>query len=246
MIPFFGHVGSIATIKPLDVDAFAAHLTPKVESASVNRCLTILKTMLKSAVRWGFLEKSPAEKAEKLREKPATIKTLTEEESRQLLMVTTGTHKGIYTCALYTGMRRGEIFALTWEQIDLEAGWITVDRSTEGTTKSGKIRYIPIAPELKIILQDQKKTGPLVFPSPHGTPYQRIKETFTRHLERAGIKKVIPFHGLRHTFATLFYKKTRDIIALKEILGHSDIKTTLIYATINKDTLKGHMERMRF
>lgn len=110
--------------------------------------------------------------------------------------------------ALYTGMRRGELFGLRWQDVRFEVGQIDVMRSYLLAPKSGKSRHLPINPELGRILREWKKRCPqtaedLVFPV-HGHMGRRDDELGLRHVyAQAGFRVPrAPWHCLRHTFAS--------------------------------------------
>ena len=133
--------------------------------------------------------------------------------------------KPIVICALQTGMRRGEIFNLKWENIDFELGYIELLK-----TKTGKARKIPISTSLREVLENIKPISEYVFINPQtNKPYTDIHNSFGTVLEKANIQS-FRFHDLRHTVATRLVEKGIDLVVVKEILGHSKIDTTMRYA----------------
>lgn len=140
--------------------------------------------------------------------------------------------------AIYTGMRRGEILALQWEDIDFERKLIHVKRSTvfehnrpvlKGTKSSAGVRDIPLDAELTTILNESSERNGFIIRN-RLEPGIPITETeFKRMFNR--IQKTINLHGatlhvFRHTYATL-RKPQCDIKTLQTIMGHSDIKVTM-------------------
>lgn len=131
--------------------------------------------------------------------------------------------------------------ALTWDSINWITQKITVDKNYThgglGTPKTGKIRVIDMSNELAKVLKEWRLACPhselnLVFPNFNGN-YQSAnnlaKRRFLPALNRAGIDK-IRFHDLRHTSATRMVGAGVPITMVKDILGHSDIHTTMRYA----------------
>ena len=104
--------------------------------------------------------------------------------------------------ALFTGLRRGELFNLKWENVDRKNGWIYLSG-----TKSGKDSYLPISDEALKILNEAKKHSPspdcpYVFPNRLGNKRTTISKIWNRIKKRAKIDKEFRFHGLRHTYAS--------------------------------------------
>jgi integrase len=140
--------------------------------------------------------------------------------------------------ALTTGMRIAEIFALTWSDVLTREGLLAVRSKLKG----GKIRYVPMAPELAMEIQRFPAVigEDRIFPPKRGAKgeRQRVEGSFETILELAGIRE-FRFHDLRHTFASWFMMNGGDLYELAKILGHSNIKMTERYAKL----AKGHIAR---
>jgi len=138
--------------------------------------------------------------------------------------------KPLVLLALNTGLRRGELFALTRENVDMPRALLTVKGET---AKSGKTRHIPLNAEALAALaawRDSKPTAQgLVFPGQDGGRLTDTKTAFNRLLEKAGVEK-FRFHDLRHHFASRLVMAGVDLNTVRELLGHGDIKMTLRYA----------------
>lgn len=204
--------------------------------ASVNRDMAILGHLLSKAVEWGMLEVSPLKKEKRLmfKENNHRLRFLSEAEIEALLKVCCTHLKAIVEVALLTGMRRGELLGLKWEQI--QNGFIYL---TE--TKSGKARQIPINDRLaavfrEIRLSNQLKS-PYVFCDSQGRRFYEVKRSFTSACRRAGIED-FRFHDLRHTFASRLVMRGASLKAVQELLGHADLKMTMRYAHLSHEHLK--------
>ena len=129
--------------------------------------------------------------------------------------------------ALNTGMRKGKILKLKWDQVDLKHGFILLD-----ITKNGERREVPINETLKGVLQGIARhinASNVFYDSKTGSPYKDVKRSFKTAIRRAKIHD-FKFHDLRHTFESHLVMAGIDITTVKELLGHKDIKMTLRYA----------------
>jgi integrase len=101
------------------VERYKAKRKTEVSPATFNRELAFMKTMFSKAVEWGRLESNPLQNVKKLKENNGRMRILKPEEMKRLLDVANGHLKPILTVALNTGMRRGEILNLKWENVNL-------------------------------------------------------------------------------------------------------------------------------
>lgn len=140
--------------------------------------------------------------------------------------------------AIFTGLRIGELCALTWE--DITDNTITVNKTVQRIQKNGYTeiiilppktlssnRIIPIPKELLLLLKSKRNLGNVLVQD-NGKPVEPrlLQMKFKKYTAECGIEN-INFHALRHSFATRCVELGFDIKTLSEILGHSDVKTTL-------------------
>jgi integrase len=139
----------------------------------------------------------------------------------------------IVLIALTTGMRIAEIFGLAWSDLRYGEGLIAVRSKLKG----GKIRYVPMTPELAAELRKYPVVigEEVLFPAKQGAKgcRQRIEHSFETILTLAGIEE-FRFHDLRHTFASWYMMNGGDLYELAKILGHSNIRMTERYAKLGK------------
>lgn len=165
----------------------------------------------------------------------------------------------LYTTAIYTGMREGELAGLHWDDIDLERRLITVQRSFDGPTKAEDVRYVPILDPLLPVLKAWRLRcpGTVVFPNRDGgmqlSAARIFQEVLHRVLDAAGFKPLdrngkkrpyVTFHGLRHTFASHWVMRGGDLFKLQKILGHKSIQMTQRYAHLAPDAFAGDYGRL--
>ncbi len=197
--------------------------------ASVNRVLACLKHMILKAVDWNMASEEKLKQVRKvkfLKENNKRLRFLTVEECQRLIECCHKNLKSIVTIALNTGMRRGEILGLKWEQVDLRHGFILLDIS-----KNGERREIPINTTLEYLFKEipHSVESEYVFTGKPGKSLTDIKKGFHTALRKAGIHD-FRFHDLRHTFASQLVMAGIDLTSVKELLGHKDITMTLRYS----------------
>jgi len=234
----------LSDIQPQDVDDYKASRLREVAPATVNRELEVLRHLFHLAERWNkFFGKNPASRAGLLPLNNHKERILSLDEEKRLLNACDPYMRNIIITALYTGMRKGEVISLKWENVDLDNGIITIDQTN---AKSKKARRIPINSVIRRLLLEQrlKSAGnDYVFLSSKGSPYLRqdsLNRAFTLALQKADIKG-LRFHDLRHTAATRMIESGFSIVAVKEILGHASLDMTMRYAHPN-ESLRSALE----
>lgn len=149
-------------------------------------------------------------------------------------------HKAILFTAYSAGLRVSEIISLQWKHIDRNRGQILIEQA-----KGKKDRYVVLSPILEDVLisyyrKSKIKPEKYVFESQApGMPYsaRSAQAVFQQAKEKAGIKKEIGFHSLRHSFATHLLEKGTDVRYIQDLLGHFSIKTTTRYLHVAKEKL---------
>ena len=138
--------------------------------------------------------------------------------------------------ALYTGMRRGELFKLTWADVDFERGFILIR-----DPKGGKSQSIPLNGEARRLLEGHESTdSKYVFPGEQGGQRVSARKATQRIRERAGLPKDFrPLHGLRHTYASMLASSGKvDIYTLQKLMTHKTPVMTQRYAHLRDDALR--------
>lgn len=226
--PFFGS-RRLSEITPLMIEEFRLkRLADGLKKCSVNREVSCLRKILNVAIAWGFAIDNPARKVKFFSEKEnIRERVLSEDEEPRLLGACPSSLKPIILVALHTGMRKGEIFAARWEDVDLSRRELRIPRS-----KSGKMRTLPINSVLLEAFHELRRTNDgsqYVFPNPEtGRPYVDVKRSFHSACKVAGIRD-FRFHDLRHSFATRLVRKGTDLAIVKELMGHASLVTTQRY-----------------
>lgn len=217
----------IADLAGSDIIAYRAKRKGEgVGNASVNRELTLLRAALTMA-RDHYGQQVPRIlwKGLFLPEPPGRTRFLSREEYDRLMAACDDELRLIVLIAVHTGLRRANIEALAWEQIDMGA------RAARFVTKGGKAHVVrlsaPVLAALGTTPPDDRK-GPL-FTAPNR------RKRWERALRTAGLAD-FRFHDLRHTFASWARIAGADIAAIKDALGHESVAMTMRYAHITPET----------
>nr|WP_325254064.1 site-specific integrase [uncultured Oscillibacter sp.] len=207
-----------------------------------SKVLIHLRSIFTVAVENGLIAKSPVSSMLKAGGKRAEEKTaLTPEESSLLLeQVKDIRARTFLLIALHTGMRRGEIFGLMWEDIDFQEKTIHVRHnaiikekatiiSDDLKTKAGR-RDIPMSEELALWLEEQKRKAhsKFVFTMKDGKPMtQSSYKSMWRHISAELPDTHISAHILRHTYITRMFEAGLDIKEIQYLAGHSTVDMRL-------------------
>lgn len=260
ILPTLGRLPA-SQIKRADVARARDALSRSRSAGTVCNTVDRLSVVFSWAVREGLVPSNPCHGVERPRQEPS-LDFLGREEVQRLIeaardrATTLSGHKlyvGIML-AVHTGLRKGELLGLRWKDLDLGTCRLTVARSYRGTPKSGKARHLRIPSELVPLLTEWRAVCPL---SPFDTVIPEGKSLGSASRNRmlglrelmsaVGLREVRhPWHQLRHSFASHFVMSGGNLLALQKILGHSDLKMTLIYAHLAPDFLGQEMERVSF
>lgn len=192
------------------------------------------RTALNEAVREGLIDKNPwnrLETIEKIKKPESKREYLTIDEIRSMIATDcpNGLVKRAYLFSCFTGLRISDVRNLKWGDIYHENGQAFVSVVMKKTTKP---LYIPLSgqalkwmPEKGESTSDDYVFGNLV-------NYGNVNENLKKWAEAAGIRKHISYHTSRHSFATMMLTLGADLYTTSKLLGHSNVKTTQIYAKI--------------
>lgn len=242
LIPYFGNK-YIEQINSYDVEKFKNYLLNDYELSpkSINNRLSTLSRCLKSAIEWEMMSKMPIIKLLKVPQQKFDF--LTTKESEILINASNGNWSNMILLALQSGLRFGEIIALRWEDINFDEEILTVNknivRGVEVSPKSNKIRVVPLTSKVINMLKEREKSCEYIFHDENNNPlkYGNCLRHLHKICKETGLRQV-GWHILRHSFASNLASKNNSIVAIKELLGHSDIRTTMRYSHINIPILK--------
>lgn len=203
-------------------------------NATYNRMLSTLKGMFSRAYEFGYIERNNVRDVKLLQVSSSKIRYLDDYETKRffdnLPNLKSIIAQNIIKIAYYTGMRKGEILSLSFDDIDYQANQIALKSSN---TKSNKTRSIPIHKEvMKVIKSINRESGLLFISEVTGKKYDNIDRSWKQLMKLSEIKN-FRFHDLRHNFCSMLVMKDVPIYHVAQLAGHADVKTTQIYAHLS-------------
>lgn len=258
-----------AELRPSDLTRLRAALGRKCAEGSIVLTIAYLKTCLAWAVRERLVPAHPLRGRESATKAVATAAAFLSTEQVRLLLTAAeqraaqgglparGLRAAVHF-ALHTGVRKGELCGLRWRDLDLDTRRLTIARSFKAVPKSGQPRHLRLPAAVIPILAQWQKECPrtaegLVFPRRSRQGDWRMAHNATCMLglpsliAMAGLHPLArPWHTLRHTFASHYVMSGGNLLALQQVLGHADVKRTLIYAHLAPSFLAEEMDRIKF
>ena len=234
---------------------YAGKMKAGLSSTTVRHHHTLLHRAFKQACQWGVMSRNPADMVSPPANRRLEMHTLTEVQVNEVLAkATTDTYHCLFYLDMQTGLRRGELLALRWTDIDLDFAEMSVTRSAV-QCPGGKVIYkapktkksrrtVALSPQTCIVLRqylanqtairarlDKNAKWPkdaLIFAQLNGDPLKgnTVWKAWNTMLKRMGITG-IRFHDIRHTMATAMLRAGVHPKIVQERLGHSSIATTL-------------------
>ena len=203
--------------------------------ASINNYVRHARAVLNKAVEWAYVERNPLSATKELPSEKKPPRFLQHREiSRFLSKVTDIDLRRLIVAYLATGRRRSELLGLRWEDVNLENGRYFVRRAKNHLSK-----WYPINSMFRAVLLSTGTREGRVFK--RWSHPDTISHYVKRVLRSAGHGHM-RLHDLRHTFASLQVMQGRDLRTVQELLGHTEFKTTEIYAHVADDHLAEAVE----
>jgi integrase len=257
-----GRLASNITTK--DVEDFKAHLAETLTTArtrrfsneettkprerrplavaTVNHHLKLLRAIYNRAIRAGRITYNPVAAVKLYAEHNARNRCLSIEEEARLIEALPGRLRPLVVVALNTGMRRGELQALRWSDVDAAAGTIRIRRD-----KAGEGRWVVLNSAARDALasakRDQRILSPYVFSSPEGKLLHNFERQWKPALEAAKIPD-FRFHDCRHTFASRLAMLGTDLYTVQRAGGWKTQVMVQRYAHLSPDHIKAAVERL--
>ncbi len=236
LLPSLGRL-RLDAITELTIEGFKTErLKTGLNKKTINNQLGVLRTALRVAVDWRMLERAPRVKLFAVPKDTASFLDFDEAERLIEASRKEGQWHSAIVVALNTGLRLGELLALEWDDCDLVAGVLNVQRSDwqghVGSPKSGRSRAVPLNERTSSALKQNKHLrGRLVWCNDDGTALSddQMRSALARTRKRAGLRH-FGWHALRHTFASHLVMRGVPLKAVQELLGHATMEMTMRYA----------------
>jgi integrase len=238
LLPTFGSM-PLESITPDTIDAWLARTAGSVSSR--RKSLVLLHGIFRRARKvWGLRVNPVADVEKPPLARSGDIEVFSPEEVWALVRAAGAELDGaLYLTAAFTGLRMGELLALRWRDVDFAGSTVRVRASfyngNLSTPKSGKVRAVPLAPDVATALAQLGRRenwvgdDDLVFAGEGGDHLDAsaLRRRYKTALAAASLRR-LRFHDLRHTFGTRMIAKA-DIRRVQEWMGHADIQTTMRY-----------------
>ena len=244
---FFGKKKETSLISARDIELYKSNRSRKVAAQTVNHELRCIRAYFNCLIRWKLLEANPCAGVKDIRVNQTIPPYLSKDELRKLLDHTEGTQlHDIVLFGAMTGMRRGEIMGLRWNDLNFEQGTILVRSSQLHQTKAGKIRLVPMNSAVRALLEGLSRPTPYVFPGERGGMNNGnfVRARFKKAVRDCGLDPRLHFHSLRHTFASLLVRDGISLYHVQKLLGHSSARITEIYAHLGGVEFAQSVERL--
>jgi len=251
LLSFFGGGDrKLCSISPYDLEEFKRRRKEKPtrsgkprSDVAVNRELQMLRHMFGKAVEWGMMADSPFGRFKKsilFEERNDRCRYLTEDEIKRLLPACPSYLERIVRGAMLTGLRKGDLLGLKWNQIDFERKILCFSEQKKGGKRGAKV----LNTNFLALLGEIPRNGcDYIFTGPNGKPLKDVKRAFKTALKKAGIED-FHFHDLRHTSASYLVMRGASMKAVQVHLGHTSLAMTERYAHLSPDFLRSEVERL--
>jgi len=223
----------------LDVDRLRVKLTKTFQPQTVKHVLALMKRIIHFGAK-RQLCRELSFPMDTIKVDNQTTEDLTTDQLQSLLKAISESidieAAHIMLMALFTGMRRGELFKLQWKDIDFERGFITIGHDPKG----GVSQKIPLNDEARSVLKSHPRTAANVFVRGDGKPFTDISRRVNPIKKAAGIGADFrTLHGLRHVYASMLASSGQvDMYTLQKLLTHKSPIMTQRYAHLRDDTLR--------
>ena len=246
LLTFKPNIEFLDEITPAVLDECAIVLKSKIKgplAPGLNRAVRAIKTAMRQAEFWDLIVPQNWRKVSKFKESKGRIEYHTPQEIKQILKIFNADWQLVVLLGCRAGLRRGEIAALTWADVDFKNSQIYV-----APNKTEKFRFVPMATDLRVALlaakQREKKECKFVVNVGESRESQYVLSAYYLKTTKDKFDFKCGLHKLRHTFASHLVQAGVDLYRVSKLLGHSSIKMTEIYAHLAPADLKAAVKQL--
>ena len=230
----------LAKITPAQIEDVKLRRAQEVAHSTVDKDLAVLKAFFNWCMLRNLAASNPVRRVRFFNEDNSRLRYLTEDEYSRLLQAAKKIETSPFLAekiilSVHTGLRRGSLFHLRWDQVDFLSRVLRIPR-----TKSGRPHALPlnatVLTTLQALYSQRIPDCPYTFAHPTGRnarePVKDVKNAFRTALDAAGIKD-FTWHDLRHTFASWLIMKGASLRSVAELLGHRGLRMVMRYAHLS-------------
>jgi len=215
---------------------------------SVNVELNMLRAAMSTAKRWQLIESNPFLECSLCPVEQRGPSFFSAQDFEKLLAsISARWLRDIVLFAVFTGMRRGEILALRWSDVDLSSRLVRVQSSATFKTKAGKMRTVPLSEAALAVCRSREglSTSEFVFTKKDApVDCHWLSHAFRKSVVRAGLLPGLHFHSLRHTFASWLVQSRATLYQVQALLGHSTSSVTEVYSHLQPEQMHDTVNRI--
>jgi integrase len=248
---FREHAGDmlLSAITARQIDAYKATRLGKVKAVSVNIEIRTLRAAFSTAKRWKLITENPCTGVSSIPIPEESPTFLTSSDFEKLLaVIREGWFKELVVFAVLTGLRRGELCNLRWQDVDLVQRIIQIRSAGTFKTKFGKRRTVALNSTALSILQSRQHHSPSEYV--FTIRDERIRDDyvcrlFKRYVRAAKLTDTrLHWHSLRHTCASWLVQNGASLYEVQKLLGHSNPRITQVYSHLQPDQMQSVVERI--
>lgn len=253
--------GPVDAVTLADAIKFRDTQAGRVSANTTNQFILVARIIWRDAIREQVATDNPFVSVRRLKADSKPRRAFTLDELKRLLAVASGDWRGMILCGVYLGQRLGDLASLTWANIDLAQGEVSIV-----TGKTERPMHIPMAEPLRRYFMERPaadEPAAPVFPDLHGCKPNALSNQFNGIAAAAGLARKedgrrgkaegrdarrrsrgMTFHCLRHTATSLLKNAGVSDVVARELIGHSSEAVSRVYTHIDHSTMRAAVERM--
>lgn len=233
----------------MELEAYQLKRSRGFSAASVNRHFNVIRHFFRKCEDWDYIKEKPTRKLVNLKSQSNPKRLWTREEVKEFFSLACGWVQDIVFFIYETGVRRGEAVGLTWQDVDFDKNAIRIKSIKGGVSRE---RLIPMTASMRNWFLQKKNTQPLlakpanrVFLDDDGFELQstRVSTQVHRIVKRMGCEG-LGMHGMRHTILTELVQSDVSLEKVRQLAGHSTLKTTEKYLHLKLDDTRSMLETL--